>query len=353
MEQKKKNYTELWELGEFRLIDLLTENNKIRNKSTIKAIGDDAAVIRYDGDLVTVITTDLLVEGIHFDLTYTPLKYLGYKAVAVNLSDVYAMNAVPEQITFSFAVSNKFTYEALKEIYEGIYQACDEYGVDLIGGDSTSSRRGLFISVTALGKTSPDRLAYRSGAKPGDLVCVTGDLGASYMGLLLLEREKKVVANNPGIQPDWEGKDHILRQFLRPFARKDVVELFAEKNIVPNAMIDISDGLSSEILHICQDSGVGAKIFEERLPIHDQTREMANEMNIDPTIAAMNGGEDYQLLFTLPVEEFAKIKDYPDIHVIGNITDKPSEINLIALNGAEVPITAQGWNSYDEKPFDN
>ncbi len=351
MEQKKK-YTELWELGEFRLIDLLTENNVTRHKSTIVSIGDDAAVVRYDGKKATIITTDLLVEGIHFDLTYVPLKYLGYKSVVVNLSDVYAMNALPRQITFSFAVSNKFTYEALKEIYEGIYQACEQYNVDLIGGDSTSSRHGLFISVTALGEAEEKKLALRSGARPGDLICVTGDLGAAYMGLLLLEREKKVVQQNPGVQPDWEGKDYILRRQLRPEARRDIVEVFHANDVVPDAMIDISDGLSSEILHICQDSDVGAKIYEDRLPIHDQTRQMALEMNLDPTIPAMNGGEDYELLFTLPVEEFAKIKDYPDIHVIGNITDKPTEVDLITRDGTAVPITAQGWNSYDEKPFE-
>ncbi len=351
MEQKKK-FTELWELGEFRLIDLLTENNKIRNKSTLMGIGDDAAVIRYDGQKTTVITTDLLVEGIHFDLAYTPLKYLGYKAVIVNLSDVYAMNALPRQITFSFAVSNKFTYEALKEIYEGIYQACEQYNVDLVGGDSTSSRKGLFISVTAIGEAQEKELTFRSGAKPGDLICVSGDLGGAYMGLLLLEREKKIIKQNPQVQPDWEGKDYILRRQLRPEARGDIIELLHDKNIVPNAMIDISDGLSSEILHICQRSGVGAKILEERLPIHEQTKEMALEMNLDPTIPAINGGEDYELLFTLPVDEFAKIKDYPDIHVIGNITDKPTEVNLIMRDGTPIPITAQGWNSYDERPFE-
>ncbi len=348
MEQKKK-FTLLSELGEFLLIDKLTAKNKIRNKSTIKAIGDDAAVIKYPGDKVTVVSTDLLVENIHFSLVYTPLKYVGYKAVIVNLSDIYAMNALPRQITFSFAVSSRFTYEALEELYEGVYQACENYHIDLIGGDTTSSVKGMFLAVTAIGQAHKDRLTYRNGAKPGDLICVTGDLGAAYMGLQLLERERKIIEKNPQVKPDWSGRDYILRRQLRPEARKDIIELFEKHGIVPNAMIDISDGLSSEILHICTQSNVGAKIFEERLPIHEQTRQMAEEMHLDPTIAAMNGGEDYELLFTLPMEQYAKIKDYPQITVIGNIVEDRSYINLITRDGTEVPITAQGWNAYQER----
>jgi len=351
--QQKKNYTELWELGEFRLINLLTKDNKKRSKSTIISVGDDAAVLKYDGQKLVVVSTDLLVEGIHFDLVYFPLKYLGYKAVVVNLSDIYAMNAIAKQITFSFAVSNKFTYEALDEIYKGVYQACENYNVDLVGGDSTSSRQGLFLSITAIGQTKEENLSLRSGAKPGDLICITGDLGAAYMGLLLLEREKKIAIQNPNVKLEWEGRDYILRRHLRPEARLDIIKLFQQKQIVPNAMIDISDGLSSEILHICQQSGVGAKIYEERLPIHEQTRLMAEEMNLDPTIAAMNGGEDYELLFTIPVEVYAKIKENTDIHVIGNIIEDTKQINLITRDGTSVPILAQGWNSYDTKAFND
>ncbi len=347
MEQKKK-FTPLSELGEFLLIDKLTKDNKIRNKSTIKSVGDDAAVIDYGKDKVTVVSTDLLVENIHFSLVYTPLKYVGYKAVIVNLSDIYAMNALPRQITFSFAVSSRFTYEALQELYQGVYEACENYNVDLVGGDTTSSLKGMFLAITAIGEGKKDKLVYRNGAKPGDLICVTGDLGAAYMGLQLLERERKIVEKNPEIKPLWEGREYILRRQLRPEAQKETIALFEKYNIVPNAMIDISDGLSSEILHICTQSGVGAKIYEERLPIDDETKDMANEMHLDPTIAAMNGGEDYELLFTLPMEQYTKIKDYPGITVIGNIVEDKSYINLITRDGTEVPITAQGWNAYLE-----
>ncbi len=346
--EKKNNFTSLSELGEFLLIDKLTAKNKVRHKSSLKAVGDDAAVIKYDDGKVTVVSTDLLVENIHFSLVYTPLKYVGYKAVVVNLSDIYAMNALPRQITFSFAVSSRFTYEALQELYEGVYQACENYNVDLVGGDTTSSRMGMFLAVTALGEGKKENLVYRNGAKPGDLICVSGDLGAAYMGLQLLERERKIIAKNPEVKPDWSGKEYILQRQLRPEARKDIIELFEKKGVKPNAMIDISDGLSSEILHICTQSGVGAKIYEERLPIDPETRDMAEEMHLDPTIAAMNGGEDYELLFTMPVEEFAKIKDFPGISVIGNIVEDKTYINLITRDGTEVPVTAQGWNAYQD-----
>ncbi len=346
--EKKNKFTLLSELGEFLLIDKLTEKNKIRNKSTVKAVGDDAAVIKYPDGKVTVVSTDLLVENIHFSLVYTPLKYVGYKAVVVNLSDIYAMNALPKQITFSFAVSSRFTYEALEELYQGVYQACENYGVDLVGGDTTSSRMGMFLAVSAIGEAKPGQLTYRDGARPGDLICVSGDLGAAYMGLQLLERERKVVEKNPEVQPDWGGREYILRRQLRPEARKDIIELFEKNGVKPNAMIDISDGLSSEILHICKQSGVGAKIYEDRLPIDPETRDMAEEMHLDPTIAAMNGGEDYELLFTLPMEQYAKIKDYPGITVIGNIVEDKSYINLVTRDGTEVPITAQGWNAYQD-----
>jgi thiamine-monophosphate kinase len=289
-----------------------------------------------------------LVENIHFSLVYTPLKYVGYKAVIVNLSDIYAMNALPKQITFSFAVSSRFTYEALDELYQGVYQACENYGVDLVGGDTTSSRMGMFLAITAIGQAKQENIVYRNGAQPGDLICVSGDLGAAYMGLQLIERERKIIEKNPEIKPDWSGKEYILRRQLRPEARKDIIELFEKQGVKPNAMIDISDGLSSEILHICKQSGVGAKIYEDRLPIDAETRDMAEEMHLDPTIAAMNGGEDYELLFTLPTAEYTKIKDFPGITVIGNIVEDKSYINLITRDGTEVPITAQGWNAYQD-----
>ncbi len=341
----KKKLTELSELGEFLLIKKLTEKNKTRNKSTLKSVGDDAAVIKYDKDEVTLVSNDLLVEGIHFDLSYSPLKYVGYKAVTENVSDIYAMNAKPEQIIVSFAVSNRFSYEALDELYKGIYQACADYQVDLVGGDVTSSKLGILLSITVLGKAEKNKISYRNTAQTDDLICVTGDLGAAYMGLKLLEREQQV-AQETKSTPDWTGYEYILQRQLRPVARKDIFDFFAENNIVPNAMIDISDGLSSEILHICTQSNKGARIYEDRLPIARETEKMANELGISPTTAALDGGEDYELLFTIPVSEKDKIKDNEQIHVIGNITDKPEDIILINRSGDEIAIIAQGWNSF-------
>lgn len=340
--------TELSELGEFKLIDKLTENFASKNSSTIKGVGDDAAVIE-NKDNQLVVTTDLLVEGIHFDLTYASLRYVGYKSVVVNLSDVYAMNAKPTQITVSVAVSNRFSYEALQEIYKGINDACEYYGVDLIGGDTSSSKLGFFISITAIGEAPKEKIAYRNTAKNDDLVCVSGDLGAAYMGLQLLEREKKIFEKTPEIQPDFTGKEYIVERQLRPNARKDIFEILAQKQIVPTSMIDVSDGLSSEILHICTKSGVGAEIFEDKLPIDPQTKQMAEELSIEPTLAAMNGGEDYELLFTIKMADYEKIKSIPQISVIGHITDQKGEVNLVAENGVKVPIMAQGWNAMEGK----
>lgn len=346
MEENKIKLTELSDLGEFLLIDKLTARNKTINKSTIKSVGDDAAVLKYGDSEVTVISNDLLIEGIHFDLMYSPLKYVGYKAVTENVSDIYAMNAKPEQIIVSFAVSNRFSYEALDDLYNGIYEACADYGVDLVGGDVTSSKLGLLISVTALGKNQKEKLSYRNGAKTGDLICVSGNLGAAYMGLQLLEREK-TVATATNTNPDWTGYEYILQRQLRPVARKDIFEFLDENKIVPNSMIDISDGLSSEILHICTQSKKGAIIYEDTLPIHHQTIKIAEEMNLIPTTPAMNGGEDYELLFTISPENEEKIKDIDQITIIGSITDTPEDILLIARNGTEVPIMAQGWNSFE------
>ncbi len=340
----KQKLTKLSELGEFKLIDELTKDFKIKNKSTIKGIGDDAAIID-SADKQTVITTDLLVEGIHFDLTYSSLKYIGYKAVIVNLSDIYAMNAIPKQITVSFAISNKFSFEAMNEIYKGVNSACETYGVDLVGGDTSSSKLGFFISITAIGEVEKGKAVYRNTAQENDLICVSGDLGAAYMGLQLLEREKLVFEKTPEIQPDFTGKKYIIQRQLRPEARKDIIELFADNNIIPTSMIDISDGLSSEILHICKKSKKGCEIYEHKLPIDNQTKEMSHEFGIDPTISAMNGGEDYELLFTVSLADYDKVKKYPQISIIGHITKNEEQIDLISENDVRVPITAQGWNA--------
>ena len=348
----KQKLTQLSDLGEFKLIDLLTSKNITYNYSTKKSIGDDAAIIKFEDDEFTVVTNDLLVEGIHFDLSYVPLKYLGYKAVAVNLSDIYAMNAKPQQILVSFAVSNKVSYEALDLLYEGIYEACKNYSVDLVGGDVTTSKLGMFISITAIGKAKNDRLTYRSGAKPGDLICVSGDLGASYMGLQLLLREK-TVSMQTNQQPNWSGYEYILQRQLKPEPRADVIEFFEQNNIIPNSMIDISDGLSSEILHICKNSSCGAVVYEEYLPIDVSTNNLAIEMNIGPTTVAMNGGEDYELLFTIDPKFRDILETNPKISIIGNITSNKAQVELIARDGTSFPIIAQGWNSFDENNENN
>jgi len=336
--------TALSELGEFGLIRRLTQNIVIKNDSTLKGVGDDCAVLDFKNKKI-VVTTDLLTEGIHFNLMYVPLRHLGYKAVTVNLSDVYAMNAIPKQITVSIAVSAKMSVEALDELYSGIYLACERYGVDLVGGDTTSSLTGLTISVTAIGEAEEEDIVYRNGAKNTDLLCVTGDLGGAYMGLQLLERENEVFKVNPKMTPQFDGYDYILERQLKPEARKDIPAIFKELGIKPTSMIDISDGLSSEIMHLCTQSEVGCRLYEDRLLYDNQTKKMAAELNINPLVAALNGGEDYELLFTLPVTDHDKILNHPDISVIGHITDKSEGVNLITAGaGQSIPLTAQGWN---------
>lgn len=342
----ENNRTEISTLGEFGLIDHLTKNNEIKNASTILSIGDDAGVIDHFGKQ-TVITTDMLVEGIHFDLAYTPLKHLGYKSVIVNLSDVYAMNATPTQITISIAFSNRFSVEALDEFYEGVYTACDKYVVDLIGGDTTSSQKGFIICVTAIGEITPDKYVKRSGAKQGDLICVTGDLGAAFLGLTLLEREKKIFMETKGLQPDLENQDYIIGRFLKPEARKDIIEFFAANEIIPTSMIDVSDGLSSELLHICKQSNVGCVLYEEKIPVNDLARQFAYKLELDPTACALSGGEDYELVFTLAQNDYDKITLNEQISVAGYITDAEHGTIILTKGGNEYKLTAQGWNPFN------
>ena len=337
--------TEISSLGEFGLIEHLTRNIELENASSILGVGDDAAVIDHFGKQ-TVVTTDMLIEGVHFDLMYTPLKHLGYKSVVVNLSDVYAMNAIPAQITVSIGFSNRFSLEALDEFYEGVYAACSAYGVDLIGGDTSSSQKGFIISVTALGEVLPEKIVRRSTAKPGDLLCCSGDLGAAYVGLLFLEREKKIFLESPRVQPDLEGEKYVISKLLKPEARKDIIDFFEEKNILPTAMMDISDGLSSEILHICQQSGVGCRLYEEKIPIADEMKSAAYKFEIDPTACALSGGEDYELLFTLAQSEYDKLVLNEQISVIGYMTEAAEGKKIITKGGNLHDITAQGWNAF-------
>jgi len=340
MEEKR---TDVNSLGEFGLIDHLTRNMVIYHSESLKGVGDDAAVIA-GSDQVTLVTTDMLVEGIHFDLMYTPLKHLGYKSVVVNLSDIYAMNGIPKQITLGIALSNRFSVEALDEFYSGVQLACKNYSVDLIGGDTTSSPKGLFISVTALGQAAASDVVYRSGAHEGDLICVTGDLGAAYLGLQLLEREKQVFQSTPGIQPELSDKySYLLSRQLKPEAKKDVIESFHKLHIKPHAMIDISDGLSSEIMHICKQSDCGALIEEFLVPIHPLSTELALQFNLNPITCAFNGGEDYELLFTISEKEFERIKYLPGFYVIGEIRPKEEGILLQTSGGKFFPLEAQGW----------
>ena len=337
--------TEVTTLGEFGLIDHLTENNEIKNASTILGVGDDAAVLDHFGKQ-TVVTTDMLVEGIHFDLMYTPLKHLGYKSVIANLSDVYAMNATPVQITMSIAFSNRFSVEALDEFYEGVYAACDRYHVDLVGGDTTTSQKGFIICITAIGEVTPDTYVKRSGAKKGDLICVSGDLGGAFLGLTLLEREKKIFLETKGVQPDLEDQDYIIGRLLKPEARKDIIEFLAAAKIMPTAMIDISDGLSSELLHICKQSEAGCVLYEEKIPVHDLARQFAYKLELDPTACALSGGEDYELVFTLAQKDHDKILLNEQISVIGYITEKEMGSKIITKGGNTHAITAQGWNAF-------
>ncbi len=335
--------TEIGSLGEFGLIDHLTRNIEIHNASTILGVGDDGAVIDHFGKQ-TVISTDLLLEGVHFDLAYTPLKHLGYKSVIVNLSDIYAMNAIPTQITMSLGISNRFSLEALDEFYEGVYAACNRYQVDLIGGDTTTSQKGFVISVTAIGEVAPDKFVKRSTAQKGDLLCVSGDLGAAYVGLLFLEREKRIFIESPGVQPDLENETYVIGRLLKPEARKDIVEFFAEKEIMPTSMMDISDGLSSEILHLCKNSNLGCVLYEEKIPVEEAMKTAAFKFEIDPTACALSGGEDYELLFTIPQADYDKLVFNEQISVIGYMTEAEEGSHIITKGGGKHPITSQGWN---------
>lgn len=340
-----KEKTNIEELGEFGLIDHLTKHIKLTQSSTIKGIGDDAAVLDFKGKK-TLVSTDMLLEGIHFDLAYTPLKHLGYKAIQVNLSDIYAMNGTASQVTVSLGISSKFPLEAVEELYEGIYLACEKYNIDLVGGDTTSSRQGLVISVTSIGYADEKDVVYRNTAEEGDLICVSGDLGGAYTGLQLLEREKLVYLENPNIQPDLEGKDYIVERQLKPEARKDIIDLLKDIGIKPTAMIDISDGLASEILHICKQSDKGCNLYEEKIPIDPMTYETAREFNLDPTVCALSGGEDYELLFTIKQADYDKIKLQMDITIIGHITEQSAGCNLVTRSGVVHAIKAQGWNAF-------
>lgn len=344
LEDKNPSRTSLSELGEFGLINHITQHFSLGQKSTIKGVGDDAAVLDAS-DLQTLVTTDLLVEGVHFDLSYMPLKHLGYKSVMVNLSDVYAMNGRAEQITVSLAVSNRFTLEAIEELYSGIQLACETYKVDLIGGDTTSSTKGILISVTAIGKAKKEDVVYRDGAKETDLIVVSGDLGAAYLGLQVLEREKQVFQVNPNNQPDLDNYTYLIERQLKPEARKDIPELLRELEVKPTAMIDISDGLSSEIMHICSQSKVGCKIYEDKIPLDPQVISACEEFQIDSTMVALSGGEDYELLFTVSIDDYDKIKANPHLSVIGHITEKNQGMNLVTRANQEIELKAQGWNA--------
>ena len=344
LEDKNPQRTSLEELGEFGLIDHLTKHFKIRHNSTVKGIGDDAAVLDSRSKQI-VVTTDLLIENVHFDLSYVPIKHLGYKAVMVNLSDVYAMNAEATQITVSIAVSNRFPLEALEELYAGIETAANIYGVDVVGGDTTSSTTGLIISITAIGEAIKEDIVYRNGAKPNDLLVVTGDIGAAYMGLQVLEREKEVFKVNPGNQPDLEPYTYIIERQLKPEARKDIIDLLKKLEVKPTAMIDISDGLSSEIIHICKQSDVGVELYENKIPLDPQVISTCEEFDIDSTTIALNGGEDYELLMTISQEDYPKIKANPDLTVIGFITEKDRGMHLITRGEQAIPIIAKGWNA--------
>lgn len=340
--------TEIAELGEFGLIDHLTKNFEIHNASTILGVGDDAAVLDPLGKQI-VVTTDLLVEGIHFDLMYTPLKHLGYKSVMVNLSDVYAMNATPTQVTMSIAISNRFSLEALNEFYEGVYLACEKHGVDLVGGDTSSSNKGFIISVTAIGEAAPDKIVKRSTAQKGDLICVSGDLGGAFLGLTLMEREKKIYLENPQLQPDLENESYIVGRLLKPEARKEIIDFFEQNDILPTSMMDVSDGISSEVLHLCKQSNLGCVIYEEKIPVAEDSRKAAFKFGLDPTVCALNGGEDYELIFTLKQEDYDKITLNEEISVIGYMKDVTEGCKLLTRGGNSFDITAQGWNAFGNK----
>ncbi|WP_432709669.1 thiamine-phosphate kinase [Pedobacter sp.] len=342
---ENKERTDLALLGEFGLIKHLTSAFKINHESSVKGIGDDAAVLNFENKQV-LVSTDLLLEGIHFDLAYVPLMHLGYKAVQVNLSDIYAMNGMATQITVSIGLSSKFPLEAVEELYKGIELACNKFNIDLIGGDTSTSKQGLIISVTSIGYAEKDDVVYRNGAKEGDLLCVSGDLGGAYVGLQILEREKLIFLENPNIQPDLEGKDYIIERQLKPEGRKDIVSLLSQLEIKPTSMIDVSDGLASEIIHICTQSEVGCTIYEDKLPIDPMTYETARELGLDPTVCALNGGEDYELLFTIKQADYDKLKHDVDVTVIGHMTDKASGAKMISKSNVVHELKAQGWNAF-------
>lgn len=337
--------TDVNTLGEFGLIEHLTQGFGLKNSASLKGVGDDAAVID-NGGFLTLVSTDLLVEGIHFDLMYSPLKHLGYKAVVVNLSDIYAMNGRPKQVTVSIAISNRFSVEALEELYAGIRAACEHYQVDLVGGDTSSSNKGLLISVTAIGQGEPGKVVYRNTARVGDLICITGDVGAAYLGLQILEREKQLFLSNAAIQPDLEDQSYLIGRQLKPEARKDMIEMFAQQQLIPTAMIDISDGVSSDLTHICRQSGVGAFLEESGVPIHPDAQQMAIKFGLDPITTALSGGEDYELLFTIDPNDVDKVKYLPDIYIAGEITPAADGIQLHTKGGNIHPITAQGWKHF-------
>lgn len=343
----EQNQTEISELGEFGLISYLTRDFPLKNAETKKGVGDDAAILNF-GDKDVLVTTDLLLEGIHFDLRYVPLKHLGYKAAIVNFSDVYAMNGTPRQITVSLGVSSRFTVEHLEALYSGIRLACESYGVDLVGGDTSASVTGLVISITCIGDANKEDVVTRTGAKPTDIICVSGDLGAAFMGLQLLERENRISAGQKDFQPDFAGKEYILERQLKPEARRDIVEALRKEGIKPTSMIDVSDGLSSELLHICKESGVGCRVYEDNIPIDYQTALMAEEFNMNLVTAAMNGGEDYELLFTVPLTDHEKIEKMKGVNMIGYITKPELGAALVSRDGNEMEIKAQGWNAFNK-----
>lgn len=345
--------TEISSLGEFGLIHRLTEGIELKNESSKYGVGDDAAVLSYPTEKQVLITTDLLMEGVHFDLIYVPLKHLGYKAAVVNFSDIYAMNGTPKQITVSLALSKRFSVEDMEELYAGIRLACEEYDVDIVGGDTSSSLTGLAISITCIGEADKDKVIYRNGAKETDLVCVTGDLGAAYMGLQLLEREKVALKGKTDVQPDFSGKEYLLERQLKPEARRDIIKKLAEEGIQPTSMMDISDGLSSELLHICTQSKVGCRVYEEHIPIDYQTAVMAEEFNMNLTTCALNGGEDYELLFTVPISDHERISEMEGVKLIGHITKPELGCVLITRDGQEFELKAQGWNPLKDETTEN
>jgi len=345
MFQEESKRTEISTLGEFGLIEAITKNVKLQNKSSEKGIGDDAAIIDYGTASKTVVSTDMLIEGVHFDLSYTPLKHLGYKAVVVNISDIMAMNAIPRQITVSIALSNRFSLEAVEEFYAGINLACEIYNVDLIGGDTTSSLSGLVISVTAIGEGKEGKIVYRNEAKESNLLVVSGDLGGAYMGLQILEREKQIFKESPSVQPDLTDCNYIIERQLKPEARLDVIKEFEKLDILPSAMIDISDGLSSEVLHLCKQSKLGVNVYEDKLPIDQQTFDRARDNHLDPTMCALNGGEDYEMLFALDLVDYEKVKDHPLFTIVGHFVPESDGCTLTAKGGTSHPLEAQGWNS--------